>query len=531
MGEDWQGRRSFTADELSKQLARPIRLLVIEDNPGDVVLIRKELEADFMEVGTAETLAEGLARIQRETWDVILLDLNLPDSRDVSSVREVCQYAGVTPVLAISGTSQQGIDCLKHGAVDHLEKSPQMYAALPRVVRFALERAALARQAAHLDRLAVMGRIAAGVAHELSNPASFIALNQQLLADRFEALREQHLELSEDLDECIEMLEENRIGLERMQDLLLDMSRFSRADAVGGTQAVNLSELVDHVARLMTKPLAERARLRVVNEAVPDIRGDERRLHQVLTNLLINAREATPPRDDDKPEVLLSCRRVGDEVQVRVRDEGMGMSREVLERAFEPFFTTKGGGTGLGLPLSAEIVQQHGGRLEVQSEPGQGTTFTLWFPIEVVQEEDATDGRPRVLLVDDDVTVLRAYERALGRDHDVVTASDLETARERLEDDGFVLILVDVMMPDGGGPALYEHLREAKPEVLPRMVFITGGLADDEVRGFCDSVPNRVLYKPVSSDHLRRMIRKTVDQERLDSGRFQRPGSSTVPNQ
>jgi len=519
--------RSFT-DEYSRRLARPIRLLVVEDNAGDILLIRKALSSELIHVDTAGSLSVALRKVESETWDVILLDLHLPDSRGMETVKALSRRAGSIPILVMSGTGRQGLESLGHGAVDHLVKSPAMYSALPRVLRFALERSVLAQRAAHLDRLALMGRIAAGTAHELSNPASFIALNQELLAARLRELREEAPQLASGLDECLEMVEENRIGLERMRKLLSDMGRFSRSDSVGKMTPIDLHSLVEDVARLMKKPLAERARLRVLNDEVPAIRGDEHRLQQVLTNLLINARDATPVRDEH-PEILLTCRAYGDEVEICVCDEGEGMSDEVLARAFEPFFTTKGpGGTGLGLALSAEIVHQHGGSLDVDSEPGRGTTFRLRFPTEAARDSILPEGPARLLLIDDDVTVLRAFQRALSTDHEVVAVSTVEAACEALTDGPYALVLSDVTMPAGGGQAVYEHATRVAPALAEQIVFVTGGLTDPRVRRFCESVPNRVLYKPVDVALVRRLVRNAVEQQRMGSGRYKRPGSSSA---
>jgi signal transduction histidine kinase/HAMP domain-containing protein len=230
------------------------------------------------------------------------------------------------------------------------------------------------------DRLATVGRLAAGVGHEINNPLSFILGNLRYVQDELQ--RMERLPSEEDRRELLVALTEAYEGAERVRLIAQDLKVLSRPDnAVHGP--VELSMVVRGAAKMAAHEIRHRARLVEDCEGVPPVRGNGARLSQVLLNLLINAAHAITPGQVEQNEIRVSAREsVPGRVTLEVSDTGCGIPAENLGRIFEPFFTTKpvGVGTGLGLPVCHGIITSFGGDITVESEPGRGTTFRITLP-------------------------------------------------------------------------------------------------------------------------------------------------------
>jgi two-component system NtrC family sensor kinase len=230
------------------------------------------------------------------------------------------------------------------------------------------------------DRLVAMGTLAAGVAHEINNPLTFVISNLAFLATE---LREMAAELPEGrLTETEEVLREASMGANRVRQIVGDLKTFSRADDDVPT-AVNLQNVLESALTIARAELRSRAKVVRDYEDVPPVEGSEGRFGQVFLNLLINAAQAIPPGQPDRNEIRVRLSAVQDHVMVEVKDTGTGIPMEMRARIFDPFFTTKpvGEGTGLGLFVCQGIVTRFGGEISVESEVGQGTTFRVIFPM------------------------------------------------------------------------------------------------------------------------------------------------------
>jgi PAS domain S-box-containing protein len=231
------------------------------------------------------------------------------------------------------------------------------------------------------DRLAALGTLAAGVAHELNNPLSFVLSNAEWAVER---LGRPGGPLPGDLPEVLRALGDAVRGGQRMRVIVSDLRTASREEAPTDTlAAVDLRRVVEFAAQLTGGEIRRRARLVVEAEPVPRVFGSETRLGQVLVNLLVNAAHAMPADDLARNEIRVRLRaEPGARVSVSVSDNGSGIPSAVRPHLFEPFFTTKpvGEGTGLGLWVCHGIVTAHGGEIDVASEPGQGTTFRVLLP-------------------------------------------------------------------------------------------------------------------------------------------------------
>jgi C4-dicarboxylate-specific signal transduction histidine kinase len=237
------------------------------------------------------------------------------------------------------------------------------------------------------DRLATVGRLAAGVGHEINNPLAYMLGNLRFIQD--ELSRMEGAPTAEDRQELLAAVQETRDGAERVRLIVQDLKVLSRPDDVA-TAAVELSQVVRSAGKMAAHEVLPRARFVEDCEAAPPVRGNEARLGQVLLNLLINAAHAIEPGQVERNEIRVTAReREPGRVTLEVSDTGCGIPPENLSRIFEPFFTTKevGVGTGLGLWVCHGIVTSLGGELTVESTVGRGTTFRITLPIAEVSED------------------------------------------------------------------------------------------------------------------------------------------------
>ncbi len=242
------------------------------------------------------------------------------------------------------------------------------------------DRKAMQAQLVVSDRLAAVGTLAAGVAHEINNPLAFVLSNLSFLAGELHALTR---ELPPGrMAELEEVLREATDGAHRVRQIVRDLRTFSRGDDEVAT-AVNVQSVLESAITLARSEIKQRAQIVRDYREVPLVEGNEGRFGQVFLNLLINAAQAIPLGQSEHHEVRLSLRAAGDRVIVEVRDTGMGMPPEVRARIFDPFFTTKpvGEGTGLGLSICHGIVTGFGGDISVESEEGRGSTFRVSLPV------------------------------------------------------------------------------------------------------------------------------------------------------
>ncbi len=396
------------------------------------------------------------------------------------------------------------------------------------VFRDVTEQRTLQKRLEVSDRLASLGTMAAGVAHEVNNPlavvvanASFAELELVDLRGRFASLGASEAELGR-FDEALRALQEIEPASNRITRIVADLRLFARPSLPSPTES-DVARAVQWVVRSTEHELRHRARVVTdVPAALPRVKVDETRLGQILVNLLVNAGHAVGSGRRDENEVSVRAYAEGELVVIEVRDSGAGMPPDVLARVFDPFFTTKelGQGTGLGLAICHGIVTSVGGHIEAESAPGRGSVFRVFLPVappakpvEAAPAPAVPPRRGRILLIDDEPMILRTLQRVLC-DHDVVAVEKVGAALALLEQgERFDVIFSDLIMPELGGIELYERLLGEFPEVAPRVVFLSGGAQSVRELEFTASVPNACLDKPVPIATLRALV-----QERLARG-------------
>jgi two-component system, cell cycle sensor histidine kinase and response regulator CckA len=383
-------------------------------------------------------------------------------------------------------------------------------------------RRTLEARLAEIERQSTIGTVAAAVAHDLSAPISALLMEVSELRERVTYLAACVPETNHVVRNVVEdirgLVDHCTDSTERARQLLTD---FRLAAHPGGASsvpstAINVGDTLRSCVRLITPLARGKARLELsIEPDLPIIPGTRKRLYQALTNLLTNAVHAASVREGFAGLVEARARRAGTEILIEIQDNGVGIPAEVLAHIFEPFFTTKGPeqGTGLGLPIARDVVESHGGRLDVESERGRGALFRIRLPVTAVPAHAApTNVRRRVLVVDDDDGVARALERILRADYDVTIARGGEQALELIPTVGpFDAMLVDLSMPGIDGPQLFERIRHRWPGLERKIIFSTGGAYTAASRAFLASVPNSRFEKPISREELRPLLQVVVN--------------------
>jgi signal transduction histidine kinase/CheY-like chemotaxis protein len=362
------------------------------------------------------------------------------------------------------------------------------------------------------ERLATVGTLAAGVAHEINNPLAILmgtlkhATHQLLRAPS-----------TEPVQLAIQDLTTAWTGAERIRDIVRNLGTFSRPEE-GALSPLDVRQVLDDSVKLAMAELRHRAHLVRDYGNVPNVLADSARLSQVFLNLLVNAAQALPEGRADQNEIRLRVRAVEGAVVVEVKDTGPGIPPELLGRIFDPFFTTKqvGKGMGLGLSISHGLVTALGGELTVESELGQGSVFRVRLPATKLNPTASPSPSPsrlevprrgRLLIVDDEPTLAQSLQMLLETEHEVTLARDGREALEQLRGGvRYDAILCDLMMPEMTGSQFHEELSRILPEQAGRIIFMTGGAFTPETRTFLERATNLRLLKPFTKQDLDRLL-------------------------
>lgn len=422
-------------DESALLLTAPLeqsteRILIVDDEE----IVRNMFMSFLGEKYRCEAAAscdEALAHLAKNTYALVLSDVQMPGRNGVELLREIRSRYPDTAVIMVSGIGrpQRIRDTLQLGAVDYLTKPCEL-----EVLGFSVERALerrqlmltakgyradlerqnlelatkkaqlerLQAQIVHSEKMAGLGQLAAGIAHELNNPAGFIYGNMDLIkgylgrlelvlsiyeraslpAAEAAQLNLTKIEIGYDtlLPDLRSMIADCAEGAERIRDVVQNLRLFSRLDEAE-FKKIDLHESIDSTLRILSRYYGA-GRIHLVKEygELPLVNCYAGQLNQVWTNLLVNAAQAIK----DEGEVRISTRLEGESVVITISDTGCGIEQDDLRKIFNPFFTTKpvGEGTGLGLSIAYGIIEKHGGTIRVDSIPGAGTTFRVSIPID-----------------------------------------------------------------------------------------------------------------------------------------------------
>ena len=512
--------------------SRPAVRVLVVDRSADVcetfrTLLRERLD-DAFTIDRLASAGDAQRAFEAQQHDVCAVDQTL-DAEAGGAIIAAAVAAGVPPIALLAGRRTRAIErqVLEAGAADFLWAEELSAPLLEGAVRHALDvrdRARLERQLHLGQRMETVGRLAGGVAHEFNNILTAIVGFGTLVAERVSGDEAASLHMREILS-----------AAERAGTLTRDLLAFSRRQVLRPA-SIDLAEVLTHLARMLRGVLGSRVAVEVRCAAhVPRILADRAQIEQAITNLAINARDAMPDGGRlilELDEAALDaeyCERhvsaaAGRHVRLCVSDTGAGIPRELLPRVFEPFFTTRDPATapGLGLSTTYGIVKQSGGNIWVYSEPGLGTTFKLYFPVDpgaigigsasAAPASRRLHGSETILLVDDTDLVRRVARDVLsGAGYRVLEAGGADEALQVAGSQAspIDLLVTDVVMPGHNGLELADRLRSARTNV--RVLYISGYTDAAIIRGGLLAEHAAFLQKPFTPDDLLRKVRQVLE--------------------
>lgn len=405
------------------------KILVVDDE----LFIRDSI-ADYLEdndytVDMAEDGEEALKKLSSSEYDLIITDLSMPFMGGMALIIKTNELYPHIPKIIVSGNGdmKDAIEAIRHGAYDYIVKPIETFDKLLISVKRALEKRKLTRnniryqkdlertnklleekikeleetqsQLVQSAKMASLGVLAAGIAHEINNPNAFVNSNLQVLKNYMGNLKE-FLEISRKNTDCSEELVnlkqklkidfilsdmENIIpdsleGTMRIKTIVMDLKDFSRLDKPE-RGFYDLNSGIRSTLNILRNEIKKGINIIEDYGEIPEIKCHPGQLNQVFMNIIMNALQALPEEGGEvRIKTSFSCK----EIIISVEDNGYGIEEGILSRIFDPFFTTKdvGKGMGLGLSLTYKIIEKHKGKIEVKSKPGEGTCFTIILPVE-----------------------------------------------------------------------------------------------------------------------------------------------------
>jgi signal transduction histidine kinase len=532
-------------------MTKALKILIVEDEPLDARMLERLIaksDLQMEEITTVETLQAALQKIAEQQFDVIFLDLGLPDGVAPSSVAAIRKQAAAdTIVIILSGddSKESCIEALAAGAQEYLIKSLVTAESLARAVSYAQERINLENKLLHqnaelalalekikmaqselgkVERIKALGQMASGVAHDCNNALAAIQANIELI-------------LSDEAKNMPESAKREMLIniLVVTQDASAVAVRLSHFNKYGGDriehQQVDLNETITEVVNITRPKWRDQARARGHTievetrlEPAASISGSPSEIREIITNLLFNSIDAIQQHGT----IVFSTRVTGEEVWFEIADTGMGMDAEVKQKCYEPFFTTKrsnsdvSGGSGLGLSMAYGIIERHRATVQVESELGQGTQFRICFPVwsgTAKNLDEDTDvilpvrvakiEKTRVLFVEDEMAIRNAislFLTATGMECDV--AEDGEIGLEKFKTGQYDIVVTDRSMPKMNGEQMVAEIRKYS-DTVP-IIMMTGygdDLTPDEKRTIGI---NLLLTKPCKVSILKEKIERLV---------------------
>jgi PAS domain S-box-containing protein len=377
------------------------------------------------------------------------------------------------------------------------------------------ERGELERKAHVAGRLAIVGEMAAGIAHEINNPLTPVIGFTELLMTK---------KLSEDVAmQYLKVINENAQRASEVVKRLLTFARQYHPKR----SSVNINELLENTLTLRAYEL-QTGNIKVVTQLDPTLRptvADPGQLQQVFLNIILNAEQAMREAHG-KGNLLVKTEILDNTIRISFKDDGPGIPRENLERIFDPFFTTNkaGEGTGLGLSICYGIISEHQGKIYAESELGKGATFVVELPVLTKEEKaepavvEKAEARgiagARILVVDDEPSVSQLLKEVLTDEgYEVETVDNGEAALQLIERERYDLILLDIKLPGMSGFDLYHQLERVNNSLRQRIAFITGDVMRTDTRDFLSATKAPYFTKPFDFGHVKAEIRRLLTEK------------------
>ena len=500
-----------------------VKILVVSQDPQTSLTICdaiRQIQGLSTRVVHAGRTEQALEHIEQFSPQVIILHVQRSLPSTMYQLSKIWNADSSVAVLAfVEPLYREHAEMLREPGLDILTLEPILHQELEWALRHGHEWTRRRRLETHItsrDRLAIAGQLTAGIVHDINNPLMAAKTNLDLAMETI--CSGDGLPSPEDLQALRESIADARTGVQVAQKIARDLTDFSRAPE-DRHEPMDLTKVIGAALTLCAPQVRTRAKLIPDLSVVPMVQGDPSRFCQVLVNLIVNAGQAIQTGPASEQYVRVVTRFENEQVLIEIIDSGCGIPEDKIEKIFEPYYTTKpaGEGTGLGMYLSRSYIQLLGGRLEVESVVDQGTTMRIYLSPTNVQSlpNDAptavsptpsqrSNRQTRMLIVDDEPLIRRAFQRAFGRDKEVLTASGGAEAIAHLEtSDPFDLIFTDMMMPGMDGHQLYCEIESRWPSQAPNVVFMSGGALDETLGSNLEPLKNRRMLKNLSLQELR----------------------------
>jgi len=374
------------------------------------------------------------------------------------------------------------------------------------------EKKELERRAYLASRLASIGEMVSGIAHEVNNPLVGVIGFAEILMERND--------LPEDVRKRLKIINDGSQRVASIVDRLLSFARQSKPEKA----YIDINQILETTLQMRTYEMQVN-NIAVSARLVPELPWtvvDAGQLQQVFLNIMINAEEEMNLAHG-KGKLLVRTEAVDKTIRISFKDDGPGIAKENLDRIFDPFFTTRevGQGTGLGLSICHGIIAEHGGQMYVRSKPGKGATFIVELPVitrteqlELIRadvDEPRKIAKARILVVDDEPTNLQYLSDALeGQGHEVETVGNAGDALKKIDEGGYDLLLLDIKMPGMSGMELYKRIQKVAPSLADRVVFITGDVMGADTEDFLFNTGAPYITKPINSGRLLETINRVL---------------------
>ncbi|MCB0279058.1 MAG: response regulator [Calditrichaeota bacterium] len=517
-----------------------IKILVVEDEQAHAELIRMAFQRDpnSYELNVANTIKEAEKSISEQKPDIAIIDLNLPDGTGTDLIKNASGLIDFPSLIMTSfGDENVAVEAIKFGALDYIVKSDTTFIDMPHIVERALrewrnihsikqaeeERKRIEYQLLQSQKMETIGTMAGGIAHDFNNILTPIMGYVGMVMDELPTDSKAYNQLS--------IVRKAAYRAKELVDQILMFSRKMDQDF----KPIHLQTVLDEAIKLIRASTPSTVKVNIqIDKECAQISGNGSQLHQVVMNICTNANHAMSEgggeltvslsMEDITEQRALSMNNLnpGDYVKLTIADSGVGMDQSTKERIFEPFFTTKdvGKGTGLGLSVTHGIVLSHRGYIQVDSEAGKGTTFTIYFPALKNADDSrggldkkAEGGSEHILVVDDEEDiVIMAKEMLTGLGYTVDAFVNSKEALEFFKKNSakIDILISDKTMPYLNGLLLITEVKQIKPSL--HVILMTGFTETISQENCHELGISDLIKKPISKQALDEIIRKVLSK-------------------
>lgn len=532
----------------------------------DEEIIRSFLEDNFKELGhdvtTVNNGLEAIDKINNNIFDVVFTDIKMPGATGIQVLKHTKEVSVDTEVIVVTGYAsvENAADTIHFGAYDYITKPFDQASNLEGLLNRITASIELKRQNKRLmaelqqrnrelkknvsdladaleevkskqkaliraDRMASLGVLAAGVAHEINNPTTFIRGNLQTLIKFWDTLKQHISEESDDpndneikkikyiKEEFPLLIKDMMTGTERISKIVSGLRTFVHPGEQEDFAMADIHICIEDALTLVHSQLKNNIEItRKYQNKIPKLFIASQKMTQVFVNLLVNAAHAM--ENVKKGSLIIETYIDGPSFSINIKDSGKGISPQYIDKIFDPFFTTKpaGKGTGLGLSIIHGIIKEHNGKITVSSEEGKGTTFTVILPLpEYNQSKDTNDVKQKVLIIDDDPQLTRIITMVLSKNNYTVESANggfqgIYKIGEFKPD----LVILDIRMPDMDGIDVIKNIRNNPNTKDLKIICITGMLSKALQNKLNELKIIKIVNKPFDPSELVKEIRSAL---------------------